>query len=97
MSRLLKSLPQPRCTAAFRRKAWAQLFGGLLRDAREERGRSVEEAAEAAGMKVAEWEAVEDGRVPENWEKARRISDGLGTDDLGMATLVLFCQEAWRK
>ncbi len=50
MSNTLRSSSRSRRTTAFRRKAWSQLFGSLLRDAREERGRSVEEAAEAAGM-----------------------------------------------
>lgn len=79
---------------AFRRKAWGQLFGGLLSDARLERGRSVEDAARAAGMEVSEWEAVEAGQVPD-WAKACRMADALGVDRMGMASLVLFCREAW--
>ena len=66
-------------------RLWGQLFGSLLREAREERGRSVEEAAEAAGMRAAEWEAVEAGQVPETWEKARRMADGLGIDRMWIA------------
>jgi hypothetical protein len=58
---------------AFRRKAWGQLFGGLLSDARLERSRSVEDAARAAGMEVSKWEAVEAGQVPD-WAKACRTA-----------------------
>jgi hypothetical protein len=46
-------------------------------------------------MEVAEWEAVEAGQVPETWEQACRMGDALGADRMGMASLVMFCQEAW--
>lgn len=78
-----------------RSKLWGRLFGSFLRDVRLEKGRSVEQAAEAAGMEVAEWEAVEAGQVPETWEQACRMGDALGADRMGMASLVMFCQEAW--
>ena len=81
-------------SAEFRRESWARIFGGLLREARLERGRSVEDAAGAAGMEVSEWEAVEAGQVPD-WTKACRMTDALGMDRTGVAALVLFCQEAW--
>lgn len=79
---------------AFRRKAWGQLFGNLIRDARVDRGRTVKEAAGMAGMEVAEWEAVEAGQVPD-WAKVCRMADALGVDRMGIASLVLFCHEAW--
>jgi hypothetical protein len=46
-------------------------------------------------MEVAEWEAVEAGQVPENWEQVRRMADGLGIDRSWLTPLVLFCHEAW--
>ena len=95
MSDALRSSSRSRLTTPFRRKAWGQLFGSLLREAREERGRSVEEAAEAAGLSNTEWEAVEAGQVPENWEKIRQMAEGLGGDRMWLAPLVLFCHEAW--
>ena len=95
MSRLLQLFPRSRRSTPCRRKVWGEMFGGLLRDAREERGRSVEDAAQAAGMEVAEWEAVEAGQVPENWEQVRRMADGLGIDRSWLTPLVLFCHEAW--
>ena len=93
MSRSIQS--SSRRTTPFRRKAWGHLFGSLLCEARVERGRSVEEAAEAAGLSTAEWEAVEAGQVPENWEQVRRMADGLGGDRMWLVPLVLFCREAW--
>ena len=77
------------------RMVWAELFGDLVRDARVERGRTVEQAAAASGMEVAQWEAVEAGRVPENWEQACRMAEGIGIDRMAMASLVLLCREAW--
>ena len=74
MSNTIRLSSRSRRTTSFRREAWSQLFGSLLREAREERGRSVEEAAEAAGMSTSEWEAVEAGQVPETWEKVRRMA-----------------------
>ena len=78
----------------FRRKNWGNFFGGMLCEARLERGRSVEDAARAAGMEASEWEAVEAGQVPD-WAKACRMADALGVDRMGIASLVLFCHEAW--
>jgi hypothetical protein len=80
--------------AALRRQSWGRLFGAFLRDARLERGRSVEDAAGAAGMEVGEWEAVEAGQVP-NGALICRMADALGVDRMGIASLVLFCHEAW--
>ena len=48
----------------------------------------------AAGMEASEWEAVEAGQVPD-WAKACRMADALGVDRMGIASLVLFCREAW--
>jgi hypothetical protein len=83
-----------RRSTEFSRKSWGKFFGGLLHEARLERGWLVEDAARAAGMEVSEWEAVEGGQVPD-WAKACRMSDALGVDRMGLAALVLFCQEAW--
>ena len=95
MSDTFRSSSRPRRTTPFRRQAWGRLFGSLLREAREERGRSVEEVAEAAGLSTTEWEAVEAGQVPETWEQVRRMADGLGGNRMWLAPLVLFCHEAW--
>ncbi|WP_348263272.1 helix-turn-helix transcriptional regulator [Telmatobacter sp. DSM 110680] len=95
MSDIRKSSSRSRRSTPFYRQAWGHLFGGLLRDAREERGCSLENAAQAAGMEVTQWEAVEAGQVPENWEQVHRMADGLGIDRSWLIPLVLFCHEAW--
>ena len=50
--------------AVAQRRLWGQFFGDMIREARQERGRSIEEAARLAGMEVAAWKAVEAGQVP---------------------------------
>ena len=92
--RVIQHPSSRRSFAALRRKSWGRLFGAFLRDARLERGRSVEDAAGAAGMEVGEWEAVEAGQVPD-WALTGRMADALGVDRMGIASLVLFCHEAW--
>ena len=91
----IKLFPASRRSTPFRRRAWGEMFGDLLRNVRLGEGRSVEEAAAAAGMEPAEWEAVEAGQVPETWEQAWRMADAISTDRSWMATLVVFCSEAW--
>ena len=95
MSRSIQ--PSSRRSSPFRRQIWGQFFGSLVRDARVEKGRTVREAAAAAGMEVAEWEAVEAGQVPGSCELLYRMADGLKIDRMGMASLALFCHEAWDK
>jgi len=89
------SFPRSRRTTPFRRKSWGELFGGLLQEARLEKGRSVQQASEAAGMLATEWEAVEAGEVPRTWPQACRMADALGVDRMAMSSLVLFCEQAW--
>ena len=84
-----------RRSTEFRRKTWGNMFGGMLREARLERGRSVEEAAQAASIEVSEWEAVEAGQVPQDWAEVCRMTDALGVDRGWAAALVMFCHEAW--
>src|SRR4051812_18390413 len=57
--------------AAYQRQVWGEFFGDLIRSAREERTLSAEEASRAAGMAVAEWEAIEAGAVPRTREQCR--------------------------
>ena len=79
----------------FRRMVWGRLFGSLLSEVREQAGRSVEEAARAAGMEAAKWKAVEAGQVPQDWAMAFRMADALRADRRSMVLLVLFCRQAW--
>jgi transcriptional regulator with XRE-family HTH domain len=92
---MFRSSSRSRRTPLFQRQAWGEQFGSFLRDAREERGRSVEEAAEASGLSIMEWEAVEAGQVPRTWQEICRMADAIEADRMGMASLVLFCREAW--
>ena len=84
-----------RRSTEFRRKMWAEFLGGLLREVRLEKGRSVVDAARAAGMEADAWEAVEAGQVPKTWAEICRMTDALGVDRTGATSLVLMCQEAW--
>ena len=79
----------------FLRKSWGSVFGDLLREARLERGRSVEDAARAAEMEVSEWEAVEAGQIPQGWAAVCRMTDARGVDRTAATSLVMFCGEAW--
>lgn len=95
MNKVLRSASSPRRVTAFRRKVWGDIFGDLLREVRVRERCSIEQAAKAAGMTVAAWEAVEAGQVPQNWEEACRMADAISTDRSWMVTLVMFCQDAW--
>jgi transcriptional regulator with XRE-family HTH domain len=91
----VSQLPSYRRGSAENRQVWGEFFGDLLRELRVESGRSIEQAASAAGMEVSQWDAVEEGRVPETWAEICRMTEALGLDRTGMAGVVLFCQEAW--
>ncbi len=84
-----------RRSTEFCRKTWGNMFGGLLREARLERDRPIEDAARAAGIEVSEWETVEAGQVPKDWANVCRMTDALGVDRAWTAALVMFCQQAW--
>ena len=56
------AVSSPSSRRAFRRQVWGQIFGEFIRGIRERDGHSAEEAAQLAGMKASEWEAVEAGR-----------------------------------
>jgi len=77
------------------RKVWAILFGEEIQGIREEKGISLDEAAGRAGMTVAEWEAVEAGRVPRTWEQVCAMAVGLRERRLELASLVVRYSGAW--
>jgi hypothetical protein len=78
-----------------RREFWSEMFGSGIQDLREKRGRSVEEAAALAAMDPQDWAALEAGHAPERPEELHRIAAGLGLKVADLATLVIFCQDAW--
>lgn len=76
-------------------QTWRRLFGSLVQDCREARGRSVEEAARLSGMESSEWAAIEAGHRPADPERLRPMADALEIDFEQMALTVLLCQGAW--
>ena len=79
----------------FSRGIWGVLFGEEIQLRREERGLSVEEAAGRAGLAAPDWQAIEDGRVPESWEQLCAVAEGLGEKRVVMASLVIRYAGAW--
>lgn len=73
------------------------LFGEQIQAMRQEKGLSIEECAQLAGFTVERWEAIEDGVVPENWQQACAVADGLKVDSLEMASLIVRHAGAWEK
>jgi transcriptional regulator with XRE-family HTH domain len=67
----------------------------LIQGVREEKGRSIEETARLAGMTVSEWEEIEAGRMPSTREQLAVMADALEVDWNGMASLAVFCRQAW--
>ena len=76
-------------------RTWRSLFGSMVQDCREARGRSVEEAARLAGMESSEWAAVEAGHIPADPKRLRPMADALEIDFEQMALTVFLCQGAW--
>jgi DNA-binding XRE family transcriptional regulator len=79
----------------FRRGVWGMLFGEEIQLRRQERGPSVEDAAERAGLSAADWQAIEDGQAPESWEQLCAVGEGLGEKRVVMASLVIRYAGAW--
>jgi 2-keto-3-deoxy-galactonokinase len=81
--------------AAIRRESMSWLFGACIKSCCEKCGRSIEEAATAAGMEAAAWAAVEAGIVP-NPASLRSIATGIGATIYQIAPLIFICQDAWQ-
>ena len=82
------------------RRAWRQIFGGMIRERREAIGRSVEDAARLSGMESSEWAAIEAGHIPadlvsDDGARFRSMADALEVRFEDMALLVYLCQGAW--
>ena len=80
-----------------RRRFWGEFFGRAIQNAREKRGRSVEEAAQLAGMEAFEWAAIEAGQVPVSPGRIHALAVGLDLADVEICSLILFCREAWSR
>jgi DNA-binding XRE family transcriptional regulator len=85
-------LPHP---GHFRRGVWGALFGEEIQLRREERGISIEDAAERAGLSIENWQDLEAGQVPESWEQLCALAKGLGEKRVVMASLVIRYAGAW--
>ena len=87
--------PLPR--SAYQRQVWGEFFGDLIHSARQQRDLTIEEAARAARMRAAAWEAIEAGRVPATREQLQALAVGLGVEWSALAGLALFCRGAWER
>jgi ribosome-binding protein aMBF1 (putative translation factor) len=67
----------------------------MVQDVREFMGRSVEEAAQLAGMEGSVWAAVEDGDIVVDPAWLRPMADALGIRFDQMQTMVHLCQFVW--
>jgi hypothetical protein len=72
-----------------------RLFGIMIQDVREFTARSVEEAAQLAGMEPSEWAALEDGDIVVDPAWLRPMADALGIRFDQMQTMVHLCQFVW--
>ena len=79
-----------------RRLVWGRLFGQCVGKTREAAGRSVEQAAQLAGMEASEWAAVEAGYVPDP-AKLRPMADALELGYDKIATLAVLCRDGWEQ
>jgi hypothetical protein len=75
--------------------AWRRMFGVMVWDVREFMGRSVEEAAQLAGMEPSVWAAVEDGEIVVDPAWLRPMADALGIRFDRMQAMVHLCQFVW--
>jgi len=78
------------------RQTWLQLFGSMIQELRQTAGRTLEEAAQLAGMFSGEWAAIEAGYIPADPDRLRSMADALGISFDQLAPLVLICQGAWQ-
>ena len=75
--------------------SWRRLFGIMIQDVRQFTARSVEEAAQLAGMESSEWAALEDGDIVVDPAWLRPMADALGIRFDQMQTMVHLCQFVW--
>jgi hypothetical protein len=75
--------------------SWRRLFGIMIQDVRELTARSVEEAAQLAGMEPSEWAAIEDRDIVVDTAWLRPMADALGIRFDQMQDMVHLCQFVW--
>lgn len=92
--KMFASLPSS-CLPEVRRQTWGRLFGYCIKEARENTGLSIEEAARLSGMESSEWMAIEEGTVPQDINQLRAMADAMEVSFDEIASLVLLCRDAW--
>lgn len=75
-------------------KLCGQLFGDMIRHCRKLDGRSIEELAPLAGLKPAEWEAIEAGHAPEVVETMLMLATALHLGDSWLPRMLQLCARA---
>jgi hypothetical protein len=76
------------------RKVWGQLFGIMMRKARQNSCLPLEAVALLSGMSTEEWLAVESGEVPDP-ALLKPMTAALGMSPAQMGTVIQICRGAW--
>jgi hypothetical protein len=74
---------------------WRRPFGIMIQDVREFMARSVEEAAQLAGMAPAEWAALEGGNIVVDPAWLRPMADALEIRFDQIQAMIHFSQFVW--
>ena len=93
-NRMRAALPEP-IVAEIRRQTWGSIFGFSICEARRKAGLTTEQAAELAGMEMSEWDAIEEGHVPQDAARLRAMAAALEIGFEQVANMVLLCRQAW--
>lgn len=93
-SKMFATLP-PSYLPEIRRTVWGRMFGRCIQETRKKTGLSIEETARLSGMQSSEWMAIEEGTVPQDFNRLRAMADAMAINFDKIATLVLVCREAW--
>jgi transcriptional regulator with XRE-family HTH domain len=83
--------------SSLRGQFWAEIFCFGIRNLREKRGRSVEQAARLADMMPADWIDLEQGRqLPDHRDELARVAYALDVRVVDVVALALLSLDAWR-
>jgi len=79
---------------AVKQKAMAELFGAVIKSARERIGYSIEKASGLAGIEAREWSSMEAGKAPD-LQKLDAIGAAVKISKEQMSTSVLLFRDSW--
>ena len=88
---------EDRNLAEIQRQSWGRLFGGGIAESRRMAGLSIEQAAEAAGIKASEWLAIEEGQVPTEEDRLLAVAEAVHFSLEQIALWAFICQGAWQR